>query len=216
MYVVIYDNQVVLGPMRWNRARFENFLFEEYELSVRLPDSNSGNCIVNDNCKIFPIQGTENPPFNPKIEMLHGPFWEITDSVAISSYEVVKMPVDAVKNNLKAVAAGERWRKETSGVKVNINGTEYSFGSDKETRSVLQHALATDTDQFNWKFGTDNWVTLSKNDITTIISTILTHVQECFDWEYSKINEINSCTTLEELDAIEIVQPVEMDLPGIV
>ncbi len=44
---------------------------------------------------------------------------------------------DAVKNMLR-INQTERWNKETSGVTVTISGTEYSFPTDRESRSVLQ------------------------------------------------------------------------------
>jgi hypothetical protein len=55
----------------------------------------------------------------------------------------------------------------------------------------------------NWKFP-EGWLTLNKADLEYIIQQIDLAVQEAFDWELSKINEIKVCKTLEEIDKIVI------------
>ena len=62
MFVIIYQNQVVLGPMKWNKFRFENFLLSEHEITFTLDQSNVNSPVtVNADCKILPIEGTPNP-----------------------------------------------------------------------------------------------------------------------------------------------------------
>lgn len=206
MFVIVYNNSVILGPMRWNRFRFENEIQEECDFSVSLLDRNDNldAVIVSDNIQILPVQGTENPQFNPKIEFLNGPFWEFTDKSAIQSYRVESLPIDAVKNMLKEQVAVERWNKENSGTKITLNDVEYSFGTDKETRSILQNAVSH-LDGINWKHDRDTWILMTKENIQNTLSGILSYVQSCFDWEFNKIQEIDACETLKELDSVIIV-----------
>ena len=103
--------------------------------------------------------------------------------------------------------AAERWRKETLGVKVTIQGTEYSFASDRDTRNILQNALNSGLNELNWKINSTTWLTLTTSDIQTILQTILTHVQSCFDWEKTTIETIQSFTTHQQLVDIVIREP---------
>ena len=206
MFVIIHNNQVVLGPMRWNRFRFENFLEEEHEVSFTLPSSNTDTALVlSEEFKILPIQTTPNPEHNPRIEMLHGPFWEFTDTHAISSYQVEPLAFEAVKNTLKAEAATHRWNKENSTVGIIVADKECKFSTDKDTRSLLQNALTASATSFNWKLDPNSWVTLTNTELQIILDAISAHIQTGFDSEYAKIAEIDAANTLNELSSIEIV-----------
>jgi arabinogalactan endo-1,4-beta-galactosidase len=198
--------------MTWNRFRFQETIFEDCEeFSVTLENRNDemNPVIVSDDIKILPVQGTPNPEFNSKIEMLHGPFWEFTDTVAISSYEVWSMPVDAVKNQLKAVLAAERYRKEIAGVKVTIQNTEVTVDTTRDIRNNLVHhyVLMEDNDTIQWKFNT-TWLTLTKSEVETLVKAGKSYIQTQFEWEANLIIEINNATTLEQLDSIVIVEPL--------
>lgn len=206
MFVIVYNKSVIMGPMRWNRFRFQNELLETCEVEMTLLDRNDNLAplIISKDIQILPVQGTPNPDYNPKIEFLNGPFWEFTDSAAISSYRVEPLAVDAVKNMLKAEAAAERWRKEITNVEVTVAGTAYKFPTDRDTRYVLQNALLSSTNAFNWKLSTNTWVTLTNVEIQAVLDAITSHVQGCFDWEFAKIGEIDTAETLAELDLIII------------
>ena len=145
-----------------------------------------------------------NEEFNPRTQHLHGPFWQFTDTGAIGSYIAQDLPIDAVKNQMKAEVANQRWIKENSGTTVILNNVEYNFSTTKESRSVLQQALSLNSPQINWKLGGDQWLTLSSQDIQTVLQTILQHVQSCFDWELAKCNEIDLCESLTDLNNVVI------------
>ena len=206
MFVIIHNNQVVLGPMRWNRFRFENFLEEEHEISLSLPKSNTDTPLVfSDQLKILPIQTTPNPDYNPRIEMLQGPFWQFTDTHAISSYQVESLTVEAVKNTLKAEAATHRWNRNSSSVELIVANKECKFSTDKDTINLLNNALIASATSFNWKLDPNSWVTLTNTELQIILDAISAHIQTGFDSEYAKIAEIDTATTLNELNSIEIV-----------
>lgn len=206
MFVIIHNNQVVLGPMRWNRFRFENFLEEEHEVSFTLPSSNTDTALVlSEEFKILPIQTTPNPDYNSRIEMLQGPFWEFTDTHAISSYQVEPLAIEAVKNTLKAEAATHRWNRNSSSVQVPIADKVYKFSTDRDTINLLNNALIASATSFNWKLDPNSWVTLTNTELQIILDAISAHIQTGFDSEYAKIAEIDAATTLNELNNIEIV-----------
>lgn len=213
MFVIVYNNNVILGPMRWNRFRFENEIKEECDITVSLNDRNDDfiPVFLSDEIKILPIQGTETPTFNSKIEFLNGPYWEFTDTVALMSYRVEQLPIDSVKNMLKEQVAAERWKKENSGVLITLNNIEYKFASDRDTRNILQNTLQSGINQINWKIDRENWITLTVEDIQFILNSIISHVQQSFDWEYAKNGEIDAKTDLVSLDAI-IISEKQLDI----
>ena len=202
MFVIVHDNTVILGPMRWSQYKFQNTIFEECEVSATLSATNDNldPITVSDNIKILPVQGTQNPEFNPAIEMLNGPFWVFTDTVATMSYRVESLPLDAAKNFLKDRVAGERRKKEKAGKKVTLNGVEYNFDTDRETRAILSSAAAN-TNNTNWKQNSDTWVEMTQAEVQTVLNAVLAYVQTCFDWEYTKLQDINNCTTLDQVVA---------------
>lgn len=206
MFVITYNNNVILGPMRWNRFRFENEIQEECEVSVTLENRNDEMVpvIVSNEIKILPVQGTPEPNYNSKIQFLNGPFWQFTDTHAIMSYRPEYLSIEAVKNTLKEKTAAERWKKENAGVTVSLNGVEYKFSTSKENRALLQSLVSTGA---NWKFDRDTWVQFTSAQIQVILNSVLSYVQECFAWEFYKIAEIDQCTTLQQLDAIVIAEP---------
>lgn len=217
MFVIVYQNSVILGPMRWNRFRFENTIYEDCEeFSATLPDRNDEMVAitVSDDIKILPVEGTPNPNFNPKIERLNGPFWQFTDTVAISSYVVEPLAIEAVKNQLKAVLANERYRKEIAGVKVTIQNVEVTVDTGRDTKNNLiqKYVLMNDSDTVQWKFN-DTWLTLSKTEVGTLVRAGAEYIQQQFDWEAAMIQEINNATTLEQLDSIVIVEPQQFPGP---
>jgi len=194
LFVIVYNNSVILGPMEWKARRFSEVIDDDCEITVTLPLTNEGYYEVNSEIKIWPVQFVNEPVYNPKIEHLHGPFYEFTDGVAYSSKQVRQIPLDAAQNFVKQDAATERWKKQNSGVKVTLNGTEYSFSSDLNTKSIFHQYITSNLDSVNWKINQDTWITLSKSDIQTIFNAIVSHVQSTYDWEATKLTEINNAT----------------------
>lgn len=210
MFVIVYNNNVILGPMRWNRFRFQNEIFEECEVSCTLPNRNDllEPITVAENIKILPTLQEQDPPYNSRIETLHGPFWTFTETHAVSRYEVMPMTIDAVKSQLIAETAAERWRRESAGVKVTVQNTEVTVDTSRGARDrfVQKYLLMGDTEVVQWKFP-ERWLSLSKSDLGLVVTASTAYVQAQFDWESAKITEITDCTTLEALANVEITPP---------
>ena len=211
MFVIIQDNFVVLGPMRWNKFRFQNFLREECDVDVTdLPQTNESTpIVVNSTIKILPATNAPAVSYNQKTQHLHGPFWQFTDTQAIASYLIEDLPIDFVRSTLKTLAATERYRREIQGTKVTLNGQEISIATTREQRAVfVQQMMAmTDTDVVQWKFDQSTWMQLTKQDFQTIVSAINEFVQQQFQWEAAKHQEIDNVETLDTLDQIQILEP---------
>ena len=116
---------------------------------------------------------------------------------------VQQLPLDAAQNFVKQDAATARWKKQNSGVKVTLNGTEYTFPSDLNTKSIFHQYITSNLDSVNWKINQDTWITLSKTDMQTVFNAIVSHVQSTYDWEATKLTEIVA-TTHETLPNITL------------
>jgi hypothetical protein len=61
-------------------------------------------------------------------------------------------------------------------------------------------------DTANWKFP-EGWLTLTKDDLASVVTAADAYVQGVFDWEKTINDEIDAAETAEELHAIEIETP---------
>jgi hypothetical protein len=137
--------------------------------------------------------------------------------------------IEIAKGNLKQEVAYERYSKEnvdlvlslpfsppayvpdslTVGADFLPAGRTIAIKTDKATRSLLASKLPSLGDQYiNWKLQ-DGWANLNRSDIEYILSQIDKSVQAAFNWELAKVNEIDACTTLDEINAV-IVIPQEV------
>jgi hypothetical protein len=203
MFVLIHKNRVIVGPMPWNPGMFGGALEKlkiNYFLSRREPQT-------------FPIEIDEDtkickseyqyPEYNPKTQYVHGPFWDFSSDVAIGTFEVKETPVQLIKSTLIDQIAQTRYTKEISGTTVTVQDTQVSVTTNRVERDVFTQKYLTmqDNETTNWKFA-EGWLTLTKSEVNSIAVAISQHVQNSFDWEKSKIEEINNCNTSEELDAV--------------
>jgi len=201
MFVIVNSGSVILGPMPWRKLFFENTLKDDLEIDITLPQTHTGVYDIDANTKILPVVISQEPVFNSKTERLNGPFWTITTTEATGSYTVESLPIEAVKNALKAKIAENRWKKEIDGVKVTIQGTEITALTDRTERNVYLQAYQLGNTGATWKFD-EGWLVLSNAELLTIVNAIMGHVQTCFAWESGKVQEIENATTLEALDLI--------------
>jgi hypothetical protein len=65
-----------------------------------------------------------------------------------------------------------------------------------------------DSDTVHWKFP-EAWLTLTKAEASQVVKAGASYVQTQFQWEANLISDINNATTLEELDSIVIVEPLQ-------
>jgi hypothetical protein len=205
-FALIQDNYVIIGPRLWNKLLFEEALQEECDITYTLPTRNDDGTpyIISDTVKILPITSLPEPAFNSKIQRLDGPYWNFSDTIAEMYFTVGDLPIDAVKNNLIALVAANRYSAEVGGIKMTIQGTEVSIDTNRGARDIFfqGYSVLGDTETVNWKFP-ECWMTLSKAELGTIVESIKAHVQTCFNWEQNKQVEINACQTLDQLNNID-------------
>lgn len=205
MYVLVSNGRVLNGPRAWAYRSFKNTLEEELEITYNLPvNKTDGLAIhINDNVKIYPATIDDNIPYNPKIEYLHGPFWNFTDNVATGTFIVQQNSIESVKAYLKSVVASNRYSKEIEGIKQTIQGIEVSVETDRNTRNIFfqKYLLMAENETVGWKFP-EAWLTLTKSELGNIVANAASHIENKFNWEANKVVEIDSANTHAELDSI--------------
>ena len=209
MYVITHHHdydEVLLGPITWNPRFIASVLRTDLDLSF------TPNIVASDEQKV-PYEVLPNvwirrvtnvsEDHNPKLHTLIGPYWVYNGTEATAEYRKQDKPLEIVKAELKQIVTANRYQKEVAGVKVTIQGVEVTVDTARDNRDVFvqKYLLMSDTDTVDWKFP-ETWLTLTKADLGIAVQGGVTHVQSQFSWENSKFNEIDACTTLEELDAV--------------
>jgi hypothetical protein len=205
MFIIVNGTEVLLGPMPWKKRRFEQCLLEDLEIEYTLPLSNSNAVSIIENVKILPLTSIDYPIINQKIQTYNGPYYNIFEDHAESYYVPTDQNIDVVKSSLKEKVAYNRWAYETEGITVTVQNAEIFVSTQRGERDIFLQALQLGKNNATWKFDNDIWLVLTLEDLNTIVTAVMTHVQIAFDWESQKINEINSATTLQQLDLIEIL-----------
>lgn len=207
-FVITLDGNVILGPKPWNRLMFQECLQEECGVSYTLPNDNDAGTpfVVSPTVSVLPVVSMPEPAFNSKIQRLDGPYWNLNAQRAQMSFTVGDLPIDAVRNMLKAVVASNRYSAETGGIKVTVQGQEVTVDTARGSRDIFVDAYNSmgDADTINWKFP-EGWMVLTKVELGAIVAAGKQHIQDCFNWEKGKDDEIDAAQTLDALDAIVLV-----------
>jgi hypothetical protein len=210
MYIITNHNdndRVIIGPMAWRPRYFSTVLSEELDQDVLIMDSDEARVPYNvltgiriRRCSI------EKEDVNSKIETHSGPtiVYE-SDGTATAQWTKINKNIDVVRNELKQQLATNRWQKEELGTTVIIQGTEVSIDTRRTFRDIFiqKYLLMSEGETVDWKFP-EGWLTLSKSELGLVVATGAQYVQDQFNWESSVTDQIDSASTLQELDAIEI------------
>ena len=210
MYALINGQELLLGPIGFN-VRMINSELEELELPERFRVSSSDYqnipLSITNEVKILPARN-QQPEFDPKYEYLYGPVHEIKEDEVVFNYWKADRTLEDIKAVYKLRVKPERQLRENTSINVTVNSTEVEVSTDRENRLALTSKVVSGEGPFNFKFDNGVWVEVSKVDLQTIISAIDAKVQEAYDWELAKLQEINACETKEAVYEVEITPPV--------
>jgi hypothetical protein len=197
--------------MDWNRAIFDGNL-KKLQINQGLPRVAPEQLplVIDPDTAIYRAE-YQYPEYNKKTQYLHGPFWTF-DDVAVGTFQVLDQPTESVKQTLSSTVAQNRYDWEISGTSTEIQGVTVSIETDRETRNIFVQALVltADTETRNWKFP-EGFFELAKSDLAAVVAAGAAHIQQAFDWEMQKVQEISACTELAELDALELRTPVQIE-----
>lgn len=209
MYVLINGDRVIAGPRSWARYFFESVLRNDLEIEYTLPNTktDSDPIEIAPGVRILPAVLIEQP-YNNKIEYLHGPFWNFDNNIATGTYEIRQNELEAIKNALKRQIAINRYIKEIKGVKTTIQNTEVTVDTARGSRDIFiqKLLLMPDGTTVRWKFP-EGWLTLTKPELQAAVAAGAMYVEQQFLWESGVSQQIDACTTAEELDVIDLGNP---------
>lgn len=225
MYALVNKEILLLGPIKFNTRMFNSELddiAEEYDIEIgkKITLNDEGqvplNVFTNDEVDlwILPTE-TQQPNFNSDTEFIIGPTHQVIPQEKVSfTWTVQDKTLEQVKSEKISKLPEIRYNKEQTGiVTYTLEGNDIEVSTSRENRLSLISKSSSIISESNYKFG-GNWATVSNTDLQNIISLIDTKVQEFFDWELSKINEINSCSDVGSVINVVIQEPVE-EIPDV-
>lgn len=212
MYALIHQNQLILGPIHWN-YRMINSELEELELEERVSSNSFSNVPFHFSQDTHIIPAVNNIlPYDERFQYLTSPEWEIIGENGIPirvefTHQIQDKTLEQVKQEYKTLVAPERRNKEVANLTLNLYQTDITVSTSRENRLSLISKMMSNDGPYNFKFDNDTWIEITKNDLQYVISQIDLKVQEAFDWEYNKLQEIDACVTKEDVYNVIIRVP---------
>ena len=125
------------------------------------------------------------------------------------TYPISNKTLEQIKEEYKTRLPDIRRQKETQIIDVTINDTIVQVSTSREERVSFVSKLVSSPGPHNFKFENNVWLQITTTELEYVISQIDAKVQEAFDWEYTKVQEIDACETGEDVYNVVIVEPVE-------
>jgi hypothetical protein len=209
MYSLVNGQELLLGPIAFNYRMINSVLEEELEVEFRVKSSDYQSVPITftEDIKILPTR-IEVPEHDPRFQTVSQTNHTITDTEVVFGYSVTDKTLEQIKGEYNAGVKPERQRRENTTITVTINNNEITVSTSRESRLELISKLLGNEGPYNFKFDGGVWAEITKINLQSIISEIDTKVQEAFDWELAKLEEIDACETKEEVYEVEITPPV--------
>jgi hypothetical protein len=205
MYAIVYHHdydEVLLGPVEWKPRFIASVIQQDLDLpnmpSISVADEANVPYQIYPDVWAYKIN-TVYPEINTKTQRVDGPFWTFTDQVATATYTAADKSIDQVKAELKNLVAAKRYELENAGTTVTVQGVIVPVSTSRTDRAIYTTAVAGP-----WKFTDGTWLTLTQEDLNTIVSAIQTYVSDAFTWEQTLCATIDAATDLSTLNSIEI------------
>ena len=204
MYALIHNSQLILGPIGFN-YRMINSELENLGLLNRVLPNEYINVPIKFNDDTFLLQAIQNIPFyDQKFKQIENFSWEIIKDNDIPvrvemNYFLIDKTLQEIKDEYKKKLPELRKEKENTYIDVNIDGNVFSVSTNREDRLSYVSKLIASPGPHKFKFNSTIWLEITKTELQYIISQIDLKVQEAFDWEYQKTQEINACKTGQEV-----------------
>jgi hypothetical protein len=209
MFALVNGQELILGPIKFN-IRMINYELNELGLNRRVITSDYTQVPIHftDNIHLL-LARNEIPEYNHKFETISQHSHTITETEVIFTYIKTEKSLEQIKAERKTEVAPIRKLKESKNIEVYINGVPVQVSIDRNNRLALIVKMLSNEGTYKFKFNSDTWVDITKNDLQYIIAQIDTSVQEAFDWEYNKLQEIDACETKEAVYEVVIERPVQ-------
>lgn len=211
---LIHNNSLELGPFGVN-VHYINQELEELEVEERIsPESFSSLPIhFSDGLThLVPIE-IDIPQHDPKYQNVGNFTWEIIkeDAVPVKiifTHPITDKTLDEVKALRKQEVSPYRKEKENTTITLTVNDTDVEVSTSREERVLLSSKLSASPGSHNFKFQ-NTWLEITTEDLQYILNQIDVKVQEAYDWELEKLQEIDACTTVDEVYDVIIREKFE-------
>ena len=212
---LIHNNSLELGPFGMN-VHYINQELEELEVEERVSPQSFSNLPIHFSDGLTHLLPTERviPENDPKYQNVGNFTWEIVteDDVPVKvvfTHEVADKTLEEVKATRKQEVAPARRQKENTIITLTVNGTDVKVTTSREERLMLASKLSASPGPHNFKFQ-NTWLEITTEELQYIVSEVDRVVQEAFDWELAKLQEIDACTTIDEVYDVVIVEKPEL------
>ena len=210
---LIHNTSLILGPMGFN-VRMINSELEDLELEDRITTQSHTNIPIHfsDELTHLLLLEKEVPGYDSKYYNLGNFTWEVIeeDNVPIKvklTYPLVERSIEEVKYSRKQEVTAYRKEKENKIISLTINETEIKIATSREERLILASKLSASPGLHNYKFS-NTWLEITTENLQYVIGEIDKVVQSAYDWELSKLQEIDACQTLGEIYNVIIKEEV--------
>ena len=215
---LINNNSLILGPMGFN-VRYINSELEDLEVEERISPQSYTDLPIHfsDNETHLVLIEKLVPENDTKYHNIGNFTWEIIKEndvpvKVLLTYPIIDKTLEEVKELRKQEVSPYRREKENTTISVNLNGTSVEVSTSREERLLLASKLSAAPGPHNFKFS-NTWLEITTEQLQTIVSEIDVKVQEAFDWELSKLQEIDACETIDSVyDVVIREQPQRFGL----
>ena len=216
---LIHNNSLELGPMGFN-VKYINADLEDLEVEERISPQSYTDLPIHFSdglTHLLPIEKVV-PENDPKYHNIGNFTWEIieedgTPVKVVFTYAIGDKTLEEVKVIRKQEVSPYRKEKENTIITLDVNGNSVQVSTSREERLLLASKLSAAPGPHNFKFS-NTWLEITTEQLQTIVSAIDVKVQEAFDWELAKLQEIDACETIDEVyDVIVRELPEEIQLP---
>ena len=195
-------------------VRMINSELEDLELEDRITTQSHTNIPIHfsDELTHLLLLEKEVPGYDSKYYNLGNFTWEVIeeDNVPIKvklTYPLVERSIEEVKYSRKQEVTAYRKEKENKIISLTINETEIKIATSREERLILASKLSASPGLHNYKFS-NTWLEITTENLQYVIGEIDKVVQSAYDWELSKLQEIDACQTLGEIYNVIIKEEV--------
>jgi len=212
---LIHNNSLILGPMGFN-VRMINSELEKLEVEEIITPSSYTDLPIHftDNLThLLPLE-KDVPAHDPKYHNVGNFSWEIIqeDDVPIKvllTYPITDKTLEEVKALRKQEVSPYRREKENTTITLTVNDTAVEVSTSREERILLASKLSAVPGLHNFKFQ-NTWLGITTEELQYILNQIDVKVQEAFDWELSKLQEIDACETIDDVYDVVIRERPEL------
>jgi hypothetical protein len=218
MYGLVHNNRIVVGPRKWNRAFFLDYLTKNGLDTASLVYDAPNAPIVTDDWKILPVTTILTPAIEKPYQKLIGPAWTIGDDNITGEYTVSDNDISNVKAELKQTVSRYRYDVEVSGTTYFFGDLqEVSVSTSRSDRDVFVSYYSTMAEDETISFKFKNGVfrdSITRTEVKAIADLIKNHIKDAFVWESQKWAEIDVCTTFDQLKNIELRNDYQINNPN--